>query len=338
MSGQRRVLLKNKRKIWCGLLLVVSGLLVLMYAVSAAVCLRGKYGLLGEPERAVGDTTEILYQGTAYPVRDDVVNILCLGVDREEDMMFDYGDGRSVGQADAIFLASIDLKTDEIRILAVPRDTMVSIRLYDEHSTLAGGFEGQIALQYAYSDGGDMSCYLMEHAVSTILGGIPIHGVVAINLGCIAAINDAVGGVEVTMEEDYTQINPAFAKGATVHLMGQDAVDFIQKRDTSVDGSALTRVSREKQYMNALIQQAKKAVRRNPGLPFDLIEELQGKMYMNLSSDEVWYLMLTVLGCDWSEEKMYVLPGEIRMGEVYEEYYLDEDAVTEIVVDLFCEK
>ena len=42
-------------------------------------------------------------------------------------------DGGSVGQADAVFLVSFDFEHSNIRILAIPRDTMVSIVACDEN-------------------------------------------------------------------------------------------------------------------------------------------------------------------------------------------------------------
>lgn len=329
----------KRKKFLRNVLIAAAAILLLAETAFLGVKGYGRKQLTGNAESIVGNTQgTIFYQGTNYEIRDDVINILCMGVDREEDMMWDYGDGRSVGQADAIFLASMDLKKDSIRIIAVPRDTMVTLQLYDKLGMNVGAIEGQITLQYAYSDGGDMSCYLMERRVSELLCNIPIHGVIAVNLSCIPVINDAVGGVTVVMEEDYTQINPAFQKDAAVHLWGEDAVDFIQKRDTSVEGSALTRISREKQYLNAFIEQGKQAVRKDIRLPLTLMEELKNSMITSLSSTEVLYLALEAMACDFSEEDMYVLPGAIAMGDKYEEYYIDKDAVTKIVVDLFCEE
>lgn len=43
-------------------------------------------------------------------------------------------------------------------------------------------------------------------------------------------------------------------------------------------------------------------------------------MGTNLSSEEVLYLTLRAISCEFSEEEMYALLGEITMGEIYEEY------------------
>ena len=40
----------------------------------------------------------------------------------------------------------------------------------------------------------------------------------------------------------------------------------------------------------------------------------------------------------FDESHMYNVPGETVMGEVYEEYYVDEDALYEMVLELFYEE
>ena len=57
------------------------------------------------------------YHGTTYQYRKDIVNILCIGVDKEEAMWERDDDGGSVGQADAVFLVSLDFEHSNIRIL-----------------------------------------------------------------------------------------------------------------------------------------------------------------------------------------------------------------------------
>lgn len=278
----------------------------------------------------------VIKDGREYCYREDVINILCIGIDREESMMFDYGDGRSLGQADAIFLVSMDLSSDRIRVIAVPRDTMVLMRVYDTGGNYLCDAPGQITLQYAYADGGPMSCYLMTWQVSQLLGGIPIQGCVAINLSCISEINDAVGGVEITMEQDYTAFHPKFKAGATIRLQGEEARDFIQKRDVSEQGSAYARIDREKQYLKAFIEQAKSAVKRNPSLPFSILSQLEGNVMMDIGQAEMLFLVQKALDCSYREEDMYVLPGQIVQGDVYEEYYVDGEAVMELTCALFC--
>ena len=72
----------------------------------------------------------------------------------------------------------------------------------------------------------------MVDAVSNLFYGMPINGYVALNMNAVAMINDAVGGVTVTVPEDMAQVDPSFAEGAAVTLTGDQALKFTRYRDT----------------------------------------------------------------------------------------------------------
>ena len=63
----------------------------------------------------------------------------------------------------------------------------------------------------------------------------------------IRVLNDLVGGVSVTMEEDGTQIDPAFVKGATVRLSGSQAEAFVRARMGLENDTNLARMQRQRQ-------------------------------------------------------------------------------------------
>jgi hypothetical protein len=53
-------------------------------------------------------------------------------------------------------------------------------------------------------------------------------------------------------------------------------------------------------------------------------------------------LITELLDYDFSEDEMYTVPGETRMGEPiggtsYEEYYVDEDALQALIMQVFYE-
>lgn len=334
---------KTKQRIWY-ITVVLAVTVVVLVLLFWGFCRMGRMGLrknivADEPENGKNSSGEVLtYQGKTYQYRDDVINILCLGIDKEEIMSETDDDGGSVGQADAIVVLSIDTTAKKIRMLAVPRDTMTNLIQQDEEGKNSGFFQGQITLQYALGDGQEQSCLLTAERVSEILGKLPLNGYVAVNLSCIGTINDAVGGVTVTMDEDYTLFNSKFTKGSTVCLKGHEAVEFLQGRDIRVPKSAYMRMERQKQYVKAWIAQAKQAVCEDAFLPFALMQEMGENMLTDLGTARLLCLTRELSACDFSEEEMYILPGEIRMGAKYEEYYPDADKTTELLIKLFYEE
>lgn len=321
---------------------IIIGVIIIVTILLLGIILSMKYMSKIGKEQIMSEQTDpeqdIEYQGEKYQYRDDIINILCIGVDKEEIMSERDDDGGSLGQADALVLVSLDLTENKIRMIAIPRDTMVTLKEYDADNNLVGFWDGQITLQYAYGDGEEESSQLIAERVSEVLQGIPINGYVSVNLSCIPVVNDAVGGVELTMDEDYTLYNPAFEKGKTVHLMGEEAKNFVQGRDIREAGSAYARIGRQKQYVQAFLENFKAKVKHNPILPLYLAAELKDNMNTDISVEEIFYLSTEVTDCSFAEDELYILPGEIREGSTYEEYYLTENAVTELLINLFYEK
>lgn len=62
-----------------------------------------------------------------------------------------------------------------------------------------------------------------EKAVSDLFAGIPIDYYVTMDLDGISTFNDALGGVTVTLEDDFSQIDPEMVKGTTICLQGKQA-------------------------------------------------------------------------------------------------------------------
>lgn len=295
----------------------------------------GKNGLTSDWVAGDPAFQRIHFENVEYRYRDEWINILCLGIDKEEEMDTRNDEDNSVGQADAIFLVSIDVKNHKIQVLSIPRDTMVNLEMHDGNGKYIGMRSGQITLQYAYGDGQELSANLMAKRVAELLNYIPIHGYVAINLESLLTINDAVGGVDMTMDEDYTLLDPSFTKGATVHLEGQKLYQYIHGRDITVRGSSYTRISRMKQYMMAFYEKAKDVLAEDLSVIPTLFDVIEKDMVTSLSNDEILYLATEALKCNFLDENMYWLPGEPVRGEIYEEYYPDVIETAEMVIELF---
>ena len=46
-------------------------------------------------------------------------------------------------------------------------------------------------------------------------------------------------------------------------------------------------------------------------------------------------LVTELMDYDFSEDQMYTVPGETVMGDQYEEYYVDEDALLNLIMEVF---
>ena len=296
-------------------------------------------GLNDEIEEGVLELEEgqILVNGEIYEYNDDILTFLCMGVDARSGISESKTPGKA-GQADALLLVVLNTKKETVQVIAVNRDTMADIDVYDTSGLYMGEEKGQITLQYAYGDGREKSCELMEQIVSELFYGIPIHGYGALAMQSIATLNDAVGGVEVTIPEDLTKFKKEWVEGATIQLKGEDALLFVQRRDTSYLGSNLGRVDRQKQYLTKYVQQLKKKIKEDVTFPVTLFGKIQKHMVTSLKVDEITYLADTLMGYGFSMDSIINIPGESRMGEKHEEFYVDDVALKNIVIDVFYEK
>ena len=53
---------------------------------------------------------------------------------------------------------------------------------------------------------------------------------------------------------------------------------------------------------------------------------------------EITFLADTLLGYDFSMDNIISIPGESKLGEKHEEFYIDDAALKQIVIDVFYEK
>ena len=276
------------------------------------------------------------YKGKIYRYKEDMINILCMGIDKKTEKMekaaAESGEG---GQADAIFLLSLNPKGGEMKIFDISRDTMTPIDNYDTEGNLIGQGVNHLALAYSYGDGEEKSCEMMSKAVSELLYGLPIQGYVAVNLQAVSKVNDAVGGVEVTIPEDLTDIAPGFTKDSKIILNGEQAILYIQKRNQKILGGNDLRMQRQKQYMTSFLKAAQKAIKNQPVLPLTLYQELTEQMVTDIGVDQAVYLMTVMLDSKFKSEDIVMLPGKTEKGVYYEEFHIDEDALYDLMIDHF---
>lgn len=336
----------KKNKISSILLLAVLFLIIAL--ISAFFLLRtvGKRNLKANAvrttETVVADTEMeeegIVYRnGIKYRYNEDLYTILVVGTDSRAESFSELGEGEEgAGQADAIFLAVIDETNNKISMISIPRDTMTEIDVYDSFGQYYNTVTEHLALQYSYGDGAELSCEMMEKAVSNLMYGIPIHAYASINMNAIGVMNDAIGGVTLEVlediDEDYGSLHK---KGQTYTLKGDEARLYVQGRDEEADYSAINRLARQKQYMIAFINQALDATQKDLTLPVKIYNTVIPYVVTDLDVSEITYLSTVALSCGFSEGNLHIIQGQQVKGSVYEEYHIEEDKLKDLVIDVF---
>ena len=276
----------------------------------------------------------ITYDGKQYQYNSDVINILCLGIDKDIPIVEKRETG-SEGLADVVILASIDTKEDTLKFLAVPRETMVPVKLIDTKGNFVRTENEQITLQYAYGQTAEKSCELMIDTVSNLLFHLPIQRYCAINFQALPALNDAIGGVDLVSIETVHWWNGSFYEGQQMHLEGQAALDYVRQRDETIPKSSMGRLERQKQYITCYLEQAKEAVGKDLTLPVKMFQSLTENMCTDVTVADITYLVPELLNMEINLENISMVPGETITGGEHEEYHVDADALKQLVIQMF---
>lgn len=283
----------------------------------------------------------VFWNGKTYKRNTYVKAVLCMGVDRDGPMTETTlsGDG---GQADGIFLLANDTARGSMKILLIPRDSMTEITKTDTSWTETNGAKlgevvDHLSLSYAYGDGREKSCEYTKQAVSHLLMGLKIDSYMAADLEIIASLNDEVGGVTVTIPTmGMEQADPEFVFGQTVRLKGEQAERFVRFRDTERDNSAISRMEQQKLYISGFFQAVKEKSRTESSITEHLFEMSQDYMVTDMAKDEYLKLAINALeGEGLTSASFKMAPGTGTATETYDEYYVDQEALVPILLDLF---
>ncbi|MDO4330990.1 MAG: LCP family protein [Lachnospiraceae bacterium] len=274
--------------------------------------------------------------GKSYELNPNLRTVLILGVDKKDG--FQKGKPSDGGQSDAIFLVIQDVTTKKIKILTIPRDTITNIKIFDLAGNYVGKAQRQITLAYSFGDGMELSCQLAADAVSELLGGVQIDDYMAITVGALPILNEQVGGVTVHIDDPYLeQRNPNLKYNSDVTLVGNDAEDFLRIRNIEEDNTALSRMDRHMQFMNAWMAAAHKAAAADDTFGAKLMNAIQPYMITSMPKDQYLKLGLDVLLSQdgLAQSDRYTLPGTPQQGLLHDEYILDDEAAKAMVQELF---
>ena len=345
---QESPLEKHRLRRWQKVLAMVLALILVLVAGFAGsfffLRAKGEKNLKTQvPETAESAPEEeregifVTYKGKEYKYNENIINFLCLGIDKDVPIE-EKRTGDIEGLADAVLLASVDVEDGLVQLLAIPRDTIVPVKVMDSQGRFDRNENVQITMQYAYGRTAKESCELMTDTVSNLLFRLPIQRYCSINFEAVPTLNDAIGGVDVDVLEDIYGEHCTLYAGTTEHLEGYEALDYIRWRDEWVAESSMGRLERQKQYMSNYFNQAKDAVKKDLTLPVKVFQELDANMCTNITVEDITYLVPELLDITLDTENIAMVPGEVVQGEEFEEYHVDDDALKDLVISRYYEE
>ena len=287
-----------------------------------------------DPEKMLSEAA-VSWNGKEYRRNTYMKAVLCMGVDRENTMTGGEEPGQR-GQADGIFLAAWDTARNGLKILMIPRDAMTYLSPVSWDGTVRDEEYDHITLAFSYGDGYVKSCENMVREVEEMFKGLHVDHYMATDLSAVGILNEAVGGVTVTIPAGLSAADPRFQEGSRITLKGDQAEEFVRYRDTKEDHSALYRTLRSQEFITGFFDAAQKMAETDSQTVPRLFELTEEYMITDMAKDQYMGMAADILASeDLTSDHFYVLPGRAVVTETYDEYHVDEDAMTELLLEFF---
>ena len=291
----------------------------------------------GTAQNAAVKQESLTYDGQEYPMKPHLQTVLLIGTDAMEayeEKTEGVKPFYNYHQADFLTLVVLDTDNNTAEILQLNRDTMTDVPWLDVLGEYGGTEFKQLCLAYNYGDGGMKSCKNTVSAVSGLLFDAPIDHYIQIPMTAIGVLNDLVGGVPVTIEEDLTVIDPAFTEGAAVWLDGVQAEKFVRARMALENDTNLARMKRQRQYLDSFQKRAREAFNSDSEFMVKLMEKLSEFLQSDLTAQQLSDLVTRL---DKSEiSPIRYAEGELKLGEQYYEFYPAEASLWDMVKQAYC--
>lgn len=201
-----------------------------------------------------------------------------------------------------------------MKITSIPRDSYTEI--------VGKGKKDKI--NHAYAFGGiDMSVKTVENFLN-----VPVDHYIEVNMAGFKDIVDAVGGVDVNNDLEFTSRGSHFAKG-NIHLNGETALKYTRMRYEDPRGD-FGRQMRQRQVIQAVIKKgASVSSLANYG---DVLKAIEKNVKTSLTQDQMFDIQKNYKDCMENSEEIQI-PGDGHKAADGIWYYYVPDAAKQDITN-----
>lgn len=287
--------------------------------------------LLPAHAEAAPTTKTITRNGIDYFPKQDMTVVLVMGIDQYGEVA-ESGSYINTGASDLNMLLVFDEASQTCTVLHLNRDTMLEMPVLGIGGKQAGTYFGQLALSHTYGNGLEESCENTRDTISDFLYGLCIDYYVAMNMDAISILNDAVGGVTVTVTEDFSAVDPTIRMGEMT-LTGEQSITFVRTRRGVGDQLNLTRMERQQEYLNGFAESFRAMREADPEFILTAYGDVEPYLVTDCSANVISSLVNRY--GDYTVGEVVTPEGENVLGGEYFEFYADEEALDELILRLF---
>lgn len=327
--GKKR---NDKRKLMRGLAVALLAVFLLTGAFLLLELWEKRQSIFPEQKT---ENTVYEYNGVEYVKNEDVESFLILGLDKFEDAI--NNDSYNNDQrADFLMLLVFDNSEKKFTAVHLNRDTMVNMNVLGVAGQKIGTVNKQLALAHTYGNGRDVSCRNTADAVSELLNGVKVNHYLSITMDAVPILNDLLGGVEVTVLDDFSGIDDTLIKGETVTLHGDHALTYVRERYGLEDSSNSTRMVRQRQYMTAVYDKAMLEIENDDNFVIEASSKLADYIVSDRSVNQLQEIAKKLSQYKFTEIETLEVESVVKDGLM--EFRPDADSIDKIVFELFYKK
>ena len=209
---------------------------------------------------------------------------------------------------------------------------MMDVRVLGIGGKYAGTMFGQVALSHMYGSGMEDSCENTRETVSQFLYGLHIDYYMSMNMDAIRVMTDAVGGVKVNVQDDFSAVDPTIQIGEMV-LNGEQAVHFVRTRKDVADQMNLSRMQRHREFMNGLLAGLQAKLESDEKFALTTYDSISPYMVSDCSANVI--SSIADRYGDYPLVEIVSPEGENVKGDQYMEFHVDADKLDELILRLF---
>lgn len=263
--------------------------------------------------------------------KEGLKTILIVGLDTDGKIVSSTSYNNEY-DADFLMLAVFDNNNMLCKFVEINRDTIVPVRRLDIFGQVVDKQPMQLCLSYSFGDGLGQSAMNTKTAVSDLFYGLNIDYYVVLSRDAIRQAVDFLGGVEVVMDNDYTDVDESYERGSSHLLDSKQALEFISARWGTISGTNTYRMQRQMCFIDNIVSALQGSDCDFSGLYNSIVDYSLTDIDFTVFSRIMTYL-------DEYAVSPVVTPtghSEVRYG--HNEFYVDEQSVEDIVLNVFYDR
>ena len=286
-----------------------------------------------------GENEEWIYlNDLEYTLTDNLKSFLFIGTDHSGNESATDKTYRGT-MADFLLVMIINKTEKTYGFIQLNRDTIADVPLINVDGDFTGTAEEQICTAHWYGGSRQQSCLNTLETVSELIGGLPIDGYYSIGMDEIAKLNHIIGGATVTIEDDFSNVDPSLVMGATITLTDNQAYNYLHARMGVGDGENESRMRRQRTYMEAVYDKVIDRVRSQKNFLEDVTDALDESVTTNMNGDD--FSQIRDIFREGKDLEIQIPTGTSTVGTKLDdglehtEFYVDESSLAEIMI-LLC--